>query len=142
MRVLIIGLILLIFTPGWGYSSPILEHQVRSEAYRQEIDPELTHRWIHAESSYNLWAKSSKGAMGLCQMMPRTVTRWGIGGSLTKRRKRMAIAEVVIPMCIKAIKELLLRYNGDWHSALAAWHAGVDTGDFVFKIMYPKEEEK
>ena len=42
------------------------------------LDPALLHAVISAESSYNPWAVSNKGAMGLMQLMPATAERFGV----------------------------------------------------------------
>lgn len=48
-------------------------------AAQHRLEPALLHAVISAESSYNPWAVSPKGAMGLMQLMPGTAERFGVG---------------------------------------------------------------
>ena len=47
----------------------------------QELDPLLVHSVIQAESNYNPFALSPKGAQGLMQLMPSTARRFGVTNS-------------------------------------------------------------
>lgn len=51
---------------------PDLAPVIEREAQRQGLSPELVQAVIQAESGYNAKALSSKGAMGLMQLMPAT----------------------------------------------------------------------
>jgi soluble lytic murein transglycosylase-like protein len=54
--------------------SPLIDEA----AYKYNIDPNLLHAVIRAESGYNPGAVSNKGAAGLMQLMPATANRFGV----------------------------------------------------------------
>ncbi len=54
--------------------SPLIETTAR----RYEMDKDLIHAVVKAESDYNPRAVSSKGAVGLMQLMPATARRFGV----------------------------------------------------------------
>ena len=51
---------------------------IEQAAYRHQVDAKLVHAVIQTESAYNSSAQSSKGAMGLMQLMPDTARRFGV----------------------------------------------------------------
>jgi soluble lytic murein transglycosylase-like protein len=54
---------------------------VDAAAKQHEVDPLLVHSVIQAESGYNPFAVSPKGAQGLMQLMPATARRFGVSNS-------------------------------------------------------------
>jgi soluble lytic murein transglycosylase-like protein len=54
---------------------------VQRAAELQQLDPLLVHSVIQAESAYNPFAISPKGAKGLMQLMPSTARRFGVSNS-------------------------------------------------------------
>jgi soluble lytic murein transglycosylase-like protein len=56
----------------------IYDPVVRKVARAHSIDPELVHVIIRAESNYDVFAISDKGAMGLMQLMPATAMQYGV----------------------------------------------------------------
>ena len=54
------------------------DEMVRQIAYRYGIRPSFVHAVIKAESNYNPRAISSKGALGLMQLMPQTARQYGV----------------------------------------------------------------
>jgi len=54
------------------------DKQVKEIAKRHGIEPSLVHSIILHESNYNTFAVSSKGALGLMQLMPATATQYGV----------------------------------------------------------------
>jgi soluble lytic murein transglycosylase-like protein len=51
---------------------------VRKVAMAHSIDPELVHVIIRAESNYDVFAISDRGALGLMQLMPATAMQYGV----------------------------------------------------------------
>ena len=56
---------------------------VEQTARNYELDPLLVHAVIQAESGYNPFAVSPKGAQGLMQLMPATARRLGVENSFS-----------------------------------------------------------
>jgi len=71
---------------------------------------------IKVESNYNPFAVSSKGAMGLMQLMPETARRFGVPDVFNPADN--------IEGGAKYLRFLLDLYNEDYRLALAAYNAG------------------
>lgn len=85
-------------------------------AAQQALPPELVHSVIKAESNYNPNAVSSKGALGLMQLIPSTARRFGVADPTNPVENLRGGA--------KYLKYLLDLYHGDYSLALAAYNAG------------------
>ena len=68
------------------------------------------------ESNYNPHAISSKGALGLMQLIPETARRFGVGDVFNPVENIQGGA--------KYLRYLLDLYNGNYGLALAAYNAG------------------
>lgn len=84
-------------------------------AAQYRLDPALMHAVISAESSYNPWAVSPKGAMGLMQLMPGTAERFGVGNPYDPIANMHGGA--------RYLRWLLDQFN-DTRLAVAAYNAG------------------
>jgi len=92
-------------------------HPIILEAAGQyQIEAALIKAIIMAESSYNPWAISKKGAIGLMQIMPRTAESLGV--------ENIFDPEHNINAGVKYYKQLLAKFKGDVKLALAAYNAG------------------
>lgn len=80
------------------------------------LDGALLHAVISVESRYNPRAISSKGAIGLMQLMPVTAKRYGVIDSFDPEQNINGGA--------KYLSDLLKLFNGDVSLALAAYNAG------------------
>jgi soluble lytic murein transglycosylase-like protein len=112
-----------------GLSSNIDWHSTRlhtdeyadeiNQAARQfDLDPALVRAVIHAESGFNVRARSPKGAIGLMQLMPTTAQRMGVKDP---RQPNLNIFGGV-----RYLATLLHRYGNDITLATAAYNAGPD----------------
>lgn len=90
---------------------------VQQSAARHGVDPGLVHALIEVESGYRADAVSSVGAMGLMQLMPRTVKRYGLSDPLDPAAN--------IDAGTQHLRALLDEFGPLYElSALAAYNAG------------------
>lgn len=89
---------------------------VEKVARAHGLDGALLHAVISVESRYNPKAVSSKGAVGLMQLMPETAKRYGVSDSFDPAQNLHGGA--------KCLRALLTRFNNDVSLALAAYNAG------------------
>jgi len=102
-----------------GASSPLksaYDPLIREIAERHGLDPALVHCIIAAESDYNRFAVSAKGALGLMQLMPETARQYGV--------KNVFDAGENIEGGVKFLKDLQKTYDRQTDLILAAYNAG------------------
>jgi hypothetical protein len=92
------------------------EAMIVAEARREQLDPALVKAVIAVESAYDPGAVSSKGAIGLMQLIPGTAERYGV--------KKIADPQSNIGGGTHYLKDLLAMFNGNLPLALAAYNAG------------------
>lgn len=92
------------------------------EACRKEnLDVAFVTAVIRAESNFNRWAVSRKGASGLMQLMPATASRLGV--------RHVFDPAANIRGGVKYLKELCVRFSNTPELVLAAYNAGEDAVD-------------
>jgi soluble lytic murein transglycosylase-like protein len=103
-----------------------VESLLGETAEREGLSADLLRSVIKQESGFRPCAVSSKGAMGLMQLMPSTSAQFGIENPFDAASNVAGGA--------RFLKQLLSRYSGDLPKALAAYNAGpakVDAADGV-----------
>jgi soluble lytic murein transglycosylase-like protein len=97
-------------------SAAAIAELVERAAAQLSLPPELIHSVIKVESNYNPVAVSSKGALGLMQLIPATARRFGVLDAFDPVDNIQGGA--------KYLRYLLDLYRGDYPLALAAYNAG------------------
>lgn len=114
-----------VVTLGWTLSLCALSQDVgrrpydpvvRKVAQKHGVEPDLIHAIIRAESNYDSFAVSEKGAMGLMQLMPATAKAYGVNN--------FCDPEENIEGGTKYLKDLIKLYGGKTNFVLAAYNAG------------------
>ena len=93
------------------YAKPI-----QDAAKATRLDAALIHAVISAESGYNPFARSRKGAAGLMQLMPETAKRYGVKNRLDPAQNINGGA--------RYLRDLIRMFNNDVQLAVAAYNAG------------------
>jgi soluble lytic murein transglycosylase-like protein len=91
---------------------------IRQHADSHGISADLVRAVIQAESGFNRWAVSPKGAMGLMQLMPATARDLGVRDPFHPDEN--------IRGGVTYLAQLLARFNQDVSLALAAYNAGAE----------------
>jgi len=89
---------------------------INTAAERYNLDPELIRAIIKVESSFNQYAVSGKGAMGLMQLMPGTAKDMEVAAPF--------VAQENILGGSRYLRKMLDLFNGDLRLSLAAYNAG------------------
>jgi soluble lytic murein transglycosylase-like protein len=93
-----------------------IDRTVQEIAARNSLPPQLLHSVIKVESNYNPFAVSSKGALGMMQLIPATARRFGVANVFD--------ASENIAGGARYLRFLLDLFKGDTRLALAAYNAG------------------
>ena len=89
---------------------------IESIATRHGVDARLVEAVVRVESGGNPRAVSPKGALGLMQLMPTRATLLGVADVFDPRAN--------LDGGVRHLRDLLARYAGNVHLALAAYNAG------------------
>lgn len=117
-----------------NFSISDIKDLAHRNAAKRGVPPGLIDAIIKNESSYNARAVSSKGAMGLMQLMPSVARSLGVEDPFSPEEN--------IDAGVGIVKHLLEKYSGDYKKALAAYNAGegaVDRNDGIPSITETRE---
>jgi soluble lytic murein transglycosylase-like protein len=107
--------------PAQPVAPDVLHQLVTETAHKHNIDPALVSAVISTESNWNTAAISSKGALGLMQLVPQTALHFGVYNPFDPTQN--------VEAGVSYLSTLLERYNGDLPKALAAYNAGPSVVD-------------
>lgn len=93
------------------------DREFRAAAKANKVDDAFVRAIAHAESAFDAKVTSSKGAMGVMQLMPETARELGVSDGYAHDQSIRAGA--------KHLAALLRRYKGDYTRAAAAYNAGI-----------------
>src|SRR5437764_7383235 len=110
-----------------AYDDLILEHS-RTHGVRAD----LVRAVMQVESAFNPFARSPKGALGLMQLMPATIQRFGVQNPFNPEENVRA--------GVSYLRQLLDRYDNDEQLALAAYNAGPGAVDRHGETVPPYHE--
>jgi len=111
------------------YDDLIAEH-----ANRHDLSPDFVRAVIQAESAFNPYARSPKGAMGLMQLMPATAAEYRVLNAYNPAEN--------IRAGVAYLKSLLTRFNDDVSLALAAYNAGPKAVEKYGNTVPPYKETR
>ena len=111
------------------YDSVITQH-----ARLNSIRPDLVRAVVQVESAFNPFARSPKGALGLMQLMPATIQRFGVKNAFDPSDNVRAGTAY--------LRQLLDRYENDEQLALAAYNAGPGAVDKYGQTVPPYRETR
>jgi soluble lytic murein transglycosylase-like protein len=97
------------------------------------VDPALVRAMVKAESNFNRWAVSSKGALGLMQLIPTTGARYGVQDFFDPQQN--------IEGGVRYLRFLLQKFNGNLDLSLAAYNAGENLVERLGRIPSIRETQ-
>jgi soluble lytic murein transglycosylase-like protein len=111
------------------YEDLIAEH-----AQAQSVRADLVRAVVQVESAFNPFARSAKGALGLMQLMPATIRRYGVKNPFDPAENVRA--------GVAYLRALLDRYHDNEELALAAYNAGPGAVDKHGQSVPPYRETR
>ncbi len=120
-------------------AQPTVSHEwdrdiIAEAAEKFDLDPGLVEAVIKVESAYKANAVSSKGAVGLMQLMPQTAKELGVKNRFDPRQNVFGGA--------KYLRMMLDRFGGKLVLALSAYNAGPAAVDRFMGIPPYKETQR
>jgi soluble lytic murein transglycosylase-like protein len=107
---------------------------ISEHATSHGVRADLIRAVIQAESAFNPFAKSVKGAMGLMQLMPATAVAYGVTNAYDPAEN--------IRAGVAYLRSLLNRYSQNEELALAAYNAGTGAVEKYGKTVPPYRETR
>ena len=106
---------LLLTSPAWA-NSPRLSYLIGKIARQEGLDPNLLSAVVATESQFDVSSVSTRGAVGLMQLMPDTARELGVVNRFNPEQNLRGGA--------RYLRKMMERYPGNLSMALAAYNAG------------------
>jgi len=101
------------------------QNKITLKADENSVDAALAFALIRQESAFTSDARSSAGAMGLMQLMPRTAKQLTSGTNIRiKNRMQLIDIDTNLKLGMKHLGKVMKRFNNNTVLALAAYNAG------------------
>lgn len=120
--------------PASGSRATRYDDLIAQNASLHSLEPNFVRAVIQAESAFNPWARSVKGAMGLMQLMPATAAVYQVTNAYDPAQN--------IRAGVAYLKSLLTRFNNDVSLALAAYNAGPNAVEKYGRAVPPYKETR
>lgn len=104
-----------------------LAEDIYDTAIQEGIAPQVAFRLVRVESRFHKFAVSSRGAVGLTQVMPRTAR--GLDPSV--HYPELFERDTNLRLGFRYLHAMLTKYDGDWELALLAYNRGPGTVDSI-----------
>lgn len=121
---------------GLGATLTPIQQSIVDRAQALGVNPATALALARQESNFNPSAVSSKGAVGLFQLMPGTAASVGVPSGCIANPGDSSCTDANITGGLTYFKQLLDQYGGDVSTALWAYNAGPGN---VSKGLYPSE---
>ena len=118
--------------PPDATKTSLYDQLIRDNALLHGVRTDLVRAVVQVESGFNPLAKSPKGAMGLMQLMPKTMEEFGVRNAFNPAEN--------IRGGVAYLKQLLNRYSNNEVLALAAYNAGPGAVDKHGQTVPPYKE--
>jgi soluble lytic murein transglycosylase-like protein len=120
--------------PGTEQRAAQYDDLIVQHATMNSLNPDFVRAVIQAESAFNPWARSNKGAMGLMQLMPQTAAEYRVTDAYDPAENIRAGSAY--------LRSLLDRYDNNQSLALAAYNAGPGAVDKYGRAVPPYKETR
>lgn len=107
---------------------------VENVAAKHRVPADLIHAIIRAESNYDSFALSEKGAMGLMQLMPETAAQYGVKNVFDPAQN--------IEGGTRYLKDLIELFHKETKLVLAAYNAGQEAVKKYGRTIPPYQETR
>ncbi|MBV9724412.1 MAG: lytic transglycosylase domain-containing protein [Gammaproteobacteria bacterium] len=119
---------------NWVAKAGEFDHLIERAAHSHAVRPELVRAVILVESAFNPHAVSSRGAVGLMQLLPATARRYGVANAFDPEQN--------ITAGVRYLRDLLTRYGNNLELTLAAYNAGEDAVERYGQSIPPFAETR